>query len=666
MDYVFLNAVWVLPFLGAVTSLPIGVNHKRSAAFISAIFLGFSALISTYALYAVYTGGFRPVLTSIAWFSFGGSKVSVGMLADGLSTMMSLLVAWLSFSIAVYSYEYMEGDPGTHRYWFFFDFFVGSMLLLVLADNLVLLLVGWEGTTLSSYALIGHWYSDEKDRWVGDEGRYSLGVPNWSTPSNSGVRAIVFTSFADIGFIIGIGMLYHAAGTLSVYAISQHMPLILSSLGKEGMLIPFLFLFSLGAFAKSAQFPFHEWLVTAMTGPTSVSALIHAATMVNAGVYFMLRFMPMVIYGAHVDGLFSAVQPFFLYVAVIGAFTAFMMASQALVSNELKLILAFSTASQLGYMFLAVGLSAYTVPSVAFFAAFSHMISQALFKAALFLAAGALIHEFSSRYIKDMGGAWHGMKWTTVAFLFAALSLSGVPPFSGFWDKDLILDLAFESGVWPLYLLAVAGAFMTAFYIFRAFMIAFAGPVKKEAEEPGRPMLLPYLALGLITLLFGVVWPYPVALGKSMYLVLSEDSPVRLSVPALPAFNAYSLAISLIMAFAGLGLAVYLYAHEREVIRTSGAGPISWLHSFLYDRWFINSIYYRAIVGSFSGLARAAELVERGGFDAFYNYTVPSAFGALSVRLRRIQGGPISKYVSALFAGLILMAVIYALVLLVR
>jgi len=668
MSYLYLNSIWLLPFFGAIASLPLGINHKKGASLLSSAFLAIPALLSIYMVYTAFSYGFKPFITGFAWFSFGSTQVSVGILVDGLSSLMALLVAWLSFSIAVYSYEYMEDDPGTHRYWFFFDFFVGSMLLLVLANNLLLLLIGWEGTTLSSYALIGHWYADEEQRWVGDKNRYALGVPNWSTPSSSGVRAIVFTSFADIGFIIGIGMLYQVAGTLSIYTISQEMPLVLTSLNREGLLLPFLFLFSMGAFAKSAQFPFHEWLVTAMTGPTSVSALIHAATMVNAGVYFMLRFMPMIISGAQSLNIMSSIAPFFLYIAVIGAFTAFMMASQAFVSNELKLILAFSTASQLGYMFLAVGLAAYVTPSVAFFSAFSHMISQALFKGALFLAAGALIHEYSSRYIKDMGGAWHGMKWTTVAFLFAALSLSGIPPFSGFWDKDLILDLAFQSGIWPVYVLGLAGAFMTSFYIFRAFMLAFSGPSKKEIKEPGHPMLIPYLALGIITLLFGVIWPYPVNASNWMYGVLTEDSLVKLAMPPLPSFNVYSLSLSLGLGLAGLGFAVYFYLGKRELLdaQLSRGGTIAGLHSFLYDRWYINSIYYRLIVGGFVDLSHFLEATETKGFDYFYNGLIPSVLSTVSVKLRRAQYGSISRYLTALFAGLFIMMLIYALLLILR
>jgi len=666
VNYSYLNAIWITPFLAAAIALPTALKWKRLASVISAVLLAVPALLSTYMVYLIYVSGFKPFTTSLAWFTISSTSVTVGLLGDGLSAIMALVVSWISFMISVYSCEYMEGDSGAHRYWFFFDFFVGSMLLLVLSNNIVVMLVGWEGTTLSSYALIGHWYTDEEDKWVGDRGKYALGVPTWSTPSSSGVRAMVFTSFADIGFIIGIGMLYSASGTLSLYTISQEMPTVLATLNKQGMLVPFLFLFSLGAFAKSAQFPFHEWLVTAMTGPTSVSALIHAATMVNAGVYFMLRFMPMVISAAAKDGLSGAVSPFFLYTAAIGALTAFMMASMAVVSRELKLILAFSTASQLGYMFLSIGLAAYVEPSVALFAAFSHMISQALFKAALFLAAGALIHEFSSRYINDMKGAWHGMKWTTVGFAFASLSLAGIPPFSGFWDKDLILDLAFRSGLWYLYVLASAGAFMTAFYIFRAFALIFAGKPEREVREPGRAMLLPYVVLGLLTLAFGVIWPLPVGVSLWMYRAITLDSYARLALETLPPLEFLPLSISLTMALLGLGAALYIYSERRQIFSANGkSGIASFLHSFLYDRWLINSLYYRIIVYGFSAASQGLELIERDGFDEFYHAVLPSAFSSISVRLRGLQTGVISKYLAAFFAGLLLVLMIYVVFLLV-
>jgi len=519
------------------------------------------------------------------------------------------------------------------------------------------MLVGWEGTTLASYALIGHWYTDEKERWVGDAGRKAIGISMWSTPSQAGVRAMVFTSLADVGFIAGIGMLYYASGTLSILGILHSMPTILATLNSRGLLWPFLFAFTLGAFGKSAQFPFHEWLVTAMTGPTSISALIHAATMVNAGVYFLLRFVPIILVAAYTMGMYIPLASFFTYIMVIGALTAFMMASMAITSNELKLILAYSTSSQLGYMFMAVGAAYFFMPTVSLFAAMSHLISQAIFKAALFMAAGVLIHEFSSRYIKDMGGAWKKMKYTGIAFLFAALSLSGIPPFSGFWDKDLILDVTLASGNLIAYALGLAGAFLTAFYIFRAFRLVFINkPANGEIEvKEGHPLeLYPYLLLGLLSLIFGVFWYYPNGgLSKIIYNALTYSSIVKWSaVTTIPeiSINLSLSAVSVSIAVLGIAIASIMYARSREISIKSPA--LIKLQNFLYDRWYINAIYYRIFVNGFDWFSGwLNSYVEWGAFDGFYHKIIPKAVTGMGARLKELQKGNIGKYISAMLIG---------------
>jgi len=332
MDYALLT--WSLPFIGALLSL---ILRGKVRDIIAVLAILASAVFSTLSLQEFLRAG-EPIHMSYQWIQ--SLSISMGTYVDSLSGFMSLIVSWLSFLIAAYSLKYMGGDPGLTRYWFFFDFFVGSMLLLVLADNLVTMFLGWEGTGLASYALIGHWYTDEEERCVGDIGRKAFGISMWFTPSHSGLRAIVFTRLGDVGFIAGIGVLYYFTKSLSILEISERVVDWAGPMAESGLLLPFLLIFSLGAFAKSAQFPFHEWLVTAMTGPTPVSALIHAATMVKAGVYFLLRFSPMFVLAAHeVPIAVGQVHSFFSIVAIIGAFTAFLMASQALVSRELKLIL---------------------------------------------------------------------------------------------------------------------------------------------------------------------------------------------------------------------------------------------------------------------------------------------------------------------------------------
>ena len=420
--------------------------------------------------------------------------------------------------------------------------------------------------------------------------------------------------------------------------------------------MPFLIAFTLGAFGKSAQFPFHEWLVTAMTGPTSISALIHAATMVNAGVYFLLRFTPIIIISAYTAGIYAPISSFFTYVLLIGALTAFMTASMAVSSNELKLILAYSTSSQLGYMFMGIGAAYFAVPTVALFASMSHLISQAIFKAALFMAAGVLIHEYSSRYIKDMGGAWERMKLTGIAFLFAALSLSGIPPFSGFWDKDLILDVTLYSGNLIAYALGIAGAFLTAFYIFRAFRLIFINKNEKarEVEEAHPVELYPYLLLGLLSLIFGIFWYFPYGgLSQIIYRLMTFNSivswPSHLVSSGVTIDVELSI-ISVLIAVAGMGLALYLYAKGRELNINSPF--MLGVQKFLYDRWYLNSVYYRIFVNGMARISGWAYVhIDWGAFDRFYHNIVPRGITGLGSRLRNYQRGNIGKFISTMIIG---------------
>lgn len=682
---------WSVPFLGAVLSLILSkAGRVRDVVAVLAILV--SAISSTLTLMEFLSSG-KPIHISYDWIASLG--VSLGVYVDSLSAYMSLMVAWLSFLIAAYSLKYMEGDPGLTRYWFFFDFFVGSMLLLVLADNLITMFLGWEGTGLASYALIGHWYTDEEERCVGDVGRRALGVPMWFTPSQSGLRAIVFTRIGDVGFVMGIGALYYLSHTFSLPEISERAAEWAQPLAQSGLLFPFLMILSLGAFAKSAQFPFHEWLVTAMTGPTSVSALIHAATMVKAGVYFLLRFSPIFVLAAHeVPIAEPQVHAFFTSVSLIGAFTAFMMASQALVSRELKLIMAFSTASQLGYMFLAIGSAGLIAEFPAgFIAGFSHLMSHAIFKASLFLVAGAVIHAVHSRFIDDMGGLSGFMKWSFLAMSLAALSLMGVPPFMGFWTKDSILEVAKESGVFISFLLALITAGLTAFYstrmVIRTFLVErghHRGHHGGHYHEAHPLMLLPYLALALISFALGLAWPF---LGPElMSSMVGEVLGIHEHFHAEVHLDTSLLVISLPIVFAGILLAGYLYLTERggAVNLTNGSLGRS-IHSFLYDRWFINAIYYRTIVSGFAWLSRNLfKYFDSAVIDDFYHRLVPWLINVLSalgfkyfetevvdetyhervVRgftsigsfVRRLQTGLVNQYLLTFILGLLLVLLI--------
>ena len=686
MDYAFL--AWEIPYIGAVLSLLLS-KMGRIRDLIAVIAILASAVFSTLTLQEILASD-KPIHVSYKWVE--SLNITFGVYLDSLSGFMALIVAWLSFLIAAYSLEYMKGDPGLTRYWFFFDFFVGSMMLLVLADNLILMFLGWEGTGLASYALIGHWYTDEDERCVGDIGRRAFGTPMWFTPSHSGLRAIVFTRLGDVGFVLGIGVLYYLTRTFSIPEIAEKVGEWALPLAKSGLLLPFLLAFSLGALAKSAQFPFHEWLVTAMTGPTSVSALIHAATMVKAGVYFLLRFSPIFALAAkEIPTAAVHIHSFFVIIALIGSFTAFLMASQALVSRELKLILAFSTASQLGYMFLAIGAAGLISEfQMGFLACFSHLMSHAIFKASLFLAAGAIIHAVHSRFIDEMGGLWGKMKWSFLAMSLAALSLMGVPPFMGFWTKDMVIEVSKESGVMLAYILGLITAGFTAFYSTRMITRTFIVPSHHEhhAHEAHPVMLLPYLALSLISLALGLIWPIygPDILSSMGERVLGIHEAFHVEIHLDPAL----LTTTLSMVSIGIIMALYLYLTEKGEHITGFVSEnrlCKSIYNFLYDRWYINALYYKLIVRGFSLLSSGIfkyfdSLVIDGFYHSFipwitdklsslgfkyfetdvvdetYHNRIVKMFNSIGSFVRKIQTGLINQYLVVFILGFLIVLLI--------
>ncbi len=658
--------IWLTPYLGALLLALLWVSgYRREGVYgtVSVLSILVSALISTVLTPKVLGGSL--IYTKHEWLPSLG--INFGTYMDGLGAFMALVVSWLSFLIAVYSTEYMKGDWGVQRYFFFFTFFVGSMLLLVLADNLVLMFIGWEGTGLASYALIGHWYTDEEETWVGDPGRTVLGTPMYFEPSHSGVRAILFTRVGDIGMIIGMALFYMITGTFSIPEIADTASGWMGYLASKGVLTTALLVFSLGALAKSAQFPFQEWLVTAMTGPTPVSALIHAATMVKAGVYFMLRFAPIFYNGAMALGgtALQATHDYFNIIAILGGVTAFMMATMALVSRELKLIFAYSTASQLGYMFLGVGaaglLAHKELAYEGVIASASHLMSHAVFKAALFLIAGWAIHAVHSRFIDHMGNFAKYMKITAISIWLAGLSLSGLPPFSGFWSKEGIIHATHLAGLENLWFLAVFTAGLTGFYTTRAIIRVFHMPPYEEPhhhaelhEAPPR-MLWPYTILAVAALVIGIVWP--LGFGKDFYELASNTLGIEEHVRYTFEFTATTAGIVawvLVMVLSVPALYLALKIDFVGILKKSQTARV--LHGFLYDRWYINALIYIVIVGGFIVIVQALGFVD-SVIDGFYHVGIPVAFILFSKGFRSLHRGRPDLYLAyyAYGAGLLIL-----------
>jgi len=677
--------IWTAPLAGAVLTPAFAKIHPSLRNYGAVAFTLISAIFATLTAFTIAQGDYQ-----VAWISSSIFNVNAGVLVDPLSMFLANIVAWISFLIMVYSLQYMKGEFGLTRYWFFMNLFIGNMLLLVLADNLLLMFFGWEGVGLCSYALIGHFYHDEPEHWVGVPGDTALGVPQAFPPSHAGMKAFVMTRIGDIALLIAIFLIFATAGTFNYGELATKLgqpgdwASILSGLG---LLLPTALLFFGGPIGKSAQFPLQEWLPDAMAGPSSVSALIHAATMVKAGVFLVGRMGP-IFYIALLQ--FNLVTPFFGTIAWIGAFTAFFAATQATVAREIKKVLAYSTVSQIGYMMMALGIAGLSANFIAGYSAgLLQLMSHAIFKASLFLAAGWVIHATETRFMDQMGGLAKAMRFTSISMILAGLSLIGIPPFSGFWTKDSILSSAFQSSQFVFYGIGLATVLLTAFYTTRMLGITFAGKSSShvdELAEEGKPvheadliMLVPYLALAVASLGLGIF--YPVYSGPlTNYIAKALPSALTTgSVPGLSTTELLLYGASIAMAGVGLALGYILYFRRPYVIPTRVAG----LRAFLWHRWYLDALSYRVIVDGLTSASRGLyKYVEQAIWDKLsstiardvIDYSrasgvldsevvdgavndVATAGSRLSNLLRRLQSGVTEQYIISFAIGIALLLI---------
>ena len=606
--------VWMLPFIGAAAIAGVARYGQKIRNYFAVGLSLASAISATTLLPLGLSGG--EIHSQVPWISVLG--LEAGVLADPLSILMTNLVAWISFLIFVYSTGYMHGDRDLTRFWFFMLFFIGSMQLIVLADNLLMMFFGWEGVGLASYALIGFWYHDRKKDYVGREGERAAGIPLWASPSHSGMKAFLMTRAGDTMMLAGMFLIFAYAGTFGFRELIENQEWA-NQMAQQNLLVPAAVLLFGGAVGKSAQFPLNEWLLEAMTGPTSVSALIHAATMVKAGVFLVARIGPLFFALA----AFGMTQ-FFEVVAWTGAITALLLATQAIVNPEIKKVLAYSTGSQIGYMMMGLGIAGLSSQFVeGYTAGFFHLMSHALFKASLFMGAGALLHTVGSRFLFDMGGMRRHMKKTYIFMMLSGLSLAGAPLItSGFWSKDAIFASLLESGYmfsWQLFGIAVAVAMMTAFYTFRMMGMAFFGKESRHLEdmqneghhlhEVGKSMWIPFGALAVATIsigLIGFIFEEQLHHFLGEYLADSfgiaeeerggSESVARVEDQGSPSFLGLNSAalVGSVGAFAVGGALGYVF----YIARKADPGVISRniftraIWKFLYNRWYLNSALY--------------------------------------------------------------------------
>jgi NADH-quinone oxidoreductase subunit L len=595
---------------------------RENAQFIAIIGLVFSLVFSSFSLAAVagVTGEAGPIDFAVNWIDLGeGGSFQMGVYIDGLAAVMLVVVCFVSLMIQLYSGEFMRDDPRFAWYYAVLNLFTASMLGLVLAPNFIELYVFWELVGLCSYLLIGHWFEKPE-------------------AAKAAQKAFIVTRIGDAALFVGIIMFWQATGTTSYEGISEaaQAGFIGGSFFATAVMLVFV-----GAIGKSAQFPLHVWLPDAMEGPTPVSALIHAATMVAAGVYLVAR----------TYDIFVQSPAAMLVVAYIGGFTALMAATMALTKKDIKRVIAYSTVSQLGYMMLALGIGAFS-------AGIFHLYNHAFFKALLFLGAGSIIYAMNSYNIFDMGGLRRRMPVTFWTMVIAGLSLAGIFPLSGFWSKDAILASAFAEHYYVLFVMALLTVFLTAFYIFRAIFVAFTGEPRTEGareavESPGI-MTGPMVILAFLAVVSGLAGT-PLADYFAEIVSPSEFATETLALEPHE-FNLPLAALSVLVAVGGVALAYALYVPkpERAAALTS---RFSGLYTFLDKGWYFDAVYDHIFVRPAMAIGRATRGFDRRALGGLVT-GVGRVAGGLGERLRPLQSGGAQNYALFILASILILGVI--------
>ncbi|HET7627026.1 MAG TPA: NADH-quinone oxidoreductase subunit L [Bacillales bacterium] len=600
---------WIVPLFPLVSFavlLLFGQRWKAGAAYTGIIFTFCSFVLS---LLVLFDG--NTIAANFDWLKIGAVTLTMGYQVEPLNALMLALVAFVSFLVHVYSKGYMAEDPRIGIFFAYLGLFTFSMLGLVLAPNLLEFYILWELVGVCSFLLIGFYFDQPAAKAAAK-------------------KAFIVTRIGDVALFIGMILLFWQTGSFAFDAIFDA---VTAGQIAPGMITLTAILIFIGAMGKSGQFPLHTWLPDAMEGPTPVSALIHAATMVAAGVYLVAVMYP----------LFLASPAAMLVVAIVGGFTAIFAASIGLVQRDIKRVLAYSTVSQLGYMMLALGVGGYV-------AAMFHLMTHAFFKALLFLAAGSVIHAVHKQDIEKMGGLWKSMRVTAPLFLIGALALSGFPLLSGFFSKEEIFASTLGAGRWLLFIVAIAAAFFTAFYMFRLFFLVFFGESRAaDVKESPKSMLVPMAVLGFCAVFAGYLntpW-FGTFLGDWLAPNLeTAESPWWVSLLAIA------------VALAGMYLAWLMYG-QRSLTRDWLSARVPHLYRLLERKYYIDEGYRHTIVAFTSGLGDFFAVLDRiiiGGL-------VEAC--AASVRLigsaaRRLQSGQVQTYGTVVLFGFVVIIVILA------
>lgn len=628
LEYIWL--IPVLPLIGFIINGLIGFRIKKHIVSLigcGTVFLSFLIallLFREFILLDPEQRFFQKIIYT--WVSSGSFNAPFGFQLDPLSAVMSLVVTGVGFIIHVYSIGYMGHDPGYPRYFAFLNLFMFSMLILILANNFLLLFVGWEAVGLCSYLLIGFWYEKK-------------------SAADAGKKAFIVNRVGDFGFIIGVILIFYTFGTVEFKGVFEKLPGMI----KAGSIDPFLLtiiclLLFTGATGKSAQIPLYVWLPDAMEGPTPVSALIHAATMVTAGVYMVSR-----------SCIIFAYAPYALdVVAFIGALTALFAASIGLVQNDIKRVLAYSTISQIGYMFLACGVGAFA-------AGIFHLTTHAFFKALLFLGAGSVMHAIEGETdITKMGGLKEKMPVTHITFLVGALAIAGIFPFAGFFSKDAILAGAFERSLF-LWFMGIFGAILTSFYMFRVVFLTFYGEsrvpheISHHIHESPPVMLIPLITLGILSIIGGFIGIPMIEGGDRIGEFLDPVFHHATSILGKAhheefLIEAMLIFVSLIIALAGIYLAVMFYL-KRTYLPENIQKRFPSAYRLIFNKYYVDEIYDYLFVNSIKSFSIWLwEFIDTVIIDGAVN-GIAYLTRRIGSMVRRIQTGFVQSYALSIIIG---------------
>jgi len=635
----------LLPLLGFIINGAFGskIKNEKVIGIIGSGVIGLSFLITVFAFFqtlALPVEERKTIINLFTWLKVSSLDVGFAYQVDQLSLIMALIVTGVGFIIHIYSIGYMRGDKGFWRFFSYMNLFIFAMMNLILADNFVLLFLGWEGVGLCSYLLIGFWYDKKFEK---------------STTSDAAKKAFVVNRIGDFGFLLGMFLIYLTFNSLNFNEVFTRA----SAFGVPETTFAFIAIFLfIGATGKSAQIPLFVWLPDAMAGPTPVSALIHAATMVTAGVYMVAR----------CSIIFASAPAILTVVAVIGTLTALFAATIGIVQNDIKKVLAYSTISQLGYMFLAMGVGAFS-------AGIFHVMTHAFFKALLFLGAGSVIHSMHHEQdIQHYGGLRKHMPKTAGTFLIAALAISGIPPLSGFFSKDEILWYSFANGGFLFWLIGALTAFITAFYMFRLYFLTFEGKERFGHEKPASTrsnrgehphespnvMVIPLIILAVLSAIGGFIGIPEIFSGEHGNIFHGWLEPVfknaerKLAIYGLHTHFQEILLMTISVAGAAGSIFFARYIYLRKPSIASGtAKKFKSIYNLLWNKYFVDELYDATVINpivktSDSFLWRIAD---NKIIDGLVN-GIASLIESASVVIRKMQTGVAQFYAVIMMVGI--------------